>query len=391
MGRIRQVVVLALSLFLAFACTIRAKAPASQAAGTSPHWSYEGEEGPEHWADLAPSFQTCKLGRLQSPIDIPAASIQAVALDPIRFQATAEGATNFDTVALLDGPFPDGRVQALRLPLNGRLGPAGAFSVGRSCVVASWRFFQMKEIQFGPTRLPVCPVGPAIVWQSPGGDLRLGARLSRTELAGRIGSSPLRLGATGAQIVGKRFSATDLMARIGKPEAPVSCGTGGCCPTLSDATQAAAECAAGSQGIPTYVLGVGPELQNLNDIAKAGATKSAYLVGDKDVTVNVLTALNAIRGAAVIPCDLEIPPANNGGALDYGQVNVVYSTSGCNFQPAFYVASEAKCDATGGWYYDDPNAPKRVKLCPSTCDEISRPGAALRFSVGCQSLPPPVR
>jgi hypothetical protein len=182
-----------------------------------------------------------------------------------------------------------------------------------------------------------------------------------------------------------------LLMTDGKPEAPVSCGTGGCCPTLSDATQAAAECAAGSQGIPTYVLGVGPELQNLNDIAKAGATKSAYLVGDKDVTVNVLTALNAIRGAAVIPCDLEIPPANNGGALDYGQVNVVYSTSGCNFQPAFYVASEAKCDATGGWYYDDPNAPKRVKLCPSTCDEISRPGAALRFSVGCQSLPPPVR
>ena len=74
------------------------------------------------------------------------AGASRLALDPIRFQASADGATNFDTVALLDGPFPDGRVQAFRLPLNGRLGPAGAFSVGRGCIVASWRFFQIREI-----------------------------------------------------------------------------------------------------------------------------------------------------------------------------------------------------------------------------------------------------
>ncbi len=150
------------------------------------------------------------------------AGASRLALDPIRFQASADGATNFDTLVLLDGPFPDGRVQALRLPLNGRLGPAGAFSVGRSCVVASWRFFQMKEIRLGPTRLPVCPVGPAIISQAPGGSLRVGARLNRPQLAGRIGNSPLRLGAAGAQIVGKQFSAADLMVRIGKPEAPVA-------------------------------------------------------------------------------------------------------------------------------------------------------------------------
>jgi len=153
------------------------------------------------------------------------AGASRLALDPIRFQASADGATNFDTVALLDGPFPDGRVQAFRLPLNGRLGPAGAFSVGRSCIVASWRFFQMKEIQFGPTRLPVCPIGPAIVTQAPGGELRAGARLTRPQLAGRIGSSPLRLVAAGAQISGKQFSASDLSVRIGKPEAPVALDT----------------------------------------------------------------------------------------------------------------------------------------------------------------------
>ena len=182
-----------------------------------------------------------------------------------------------------------------------------------------------------------------------------------------------------------------LLMTDGKPEAPVSCSTGGCCPSLVDATDAAAECAAGPQGLPTYVLGVGPELQNLNQIAAAGMTKSAYLVGDKDVTANVLNALNSIRGDAAIPCQLEIPPSTNGQPLDYGQVNVVYSTSGCNFQPAFYVGSEAKCDVSGGWFYDNPDAPTSVKLCQATCAEVTRPGAALRFSVGCQSLPPPPR
>ena len=145
-----------------------------------------------------------------------------LALDPIRFQASANGATNFDTVAVLDGPYPDGRVQAFRLPLNGQLGPAGAFSMGQGCIVTSWRFFQLRELQFGPTRLPVCPVGPAIVSKPANGDLRVAARLSNPRLASRIGSAPLRLGAGTAQIVGDQFSAADLALRIGKTEAPVA-------------------------------------------------------------------------------------------------------------------------------------------------------------------------
>ncbi len=148
------------------------------------------------------------------------AGASRLALDPIRFQASADGATNFNTVALLDGPFPDGRVQGLRLPLNGRLGPAGAFSVGRTCLVASWRYFRMREIQFGPTRMPICPIGPAMVSQPAGGDMRVAARLSNPSLSGRLGDSPLRLNADSAQIVGKQFSAADLGLRLGKSETP---------------------------------------------------------------------------------------------------------------------------------------------------------------------------
>jgi carbonic anhydrase len=41
-------------------------------AGT-PHWSYSGPDGPEHWGDLDPSFAACKTGQHQSPIDIKGA------------------------------------------------------------------------------------------------------------------------------------------------------------------------------------------------------------------------------------------------------------------------------------------------------------------------------
>jgi carbonic anhydrase len=34
------------------------------------HWRYEGEEGPEYWADLSPEFAACGQGVEQSPIDL---------------------------------------------------------------------------------------------------------------------------------------------------------------------------------------------------------------------------------------------------------------------------------------------------------------------------------
>jgi carbonic anhydrase len=34
------------------------------------HWAYNGDEGPEHWAELAPEFSACADGREQSPIDL---------------------------------------------------------------------------------------------------------------------------------------------------------------------------------------------------------------------------------------------------------------------------------------------------------------------------------
>ncbi|MDP0930297.1 carbonic anhydrase [Paracoccus onubensis] len=37
---------------------------------TAAHWSYMGETGPEHWAEIAPEDKACKAGTRQSPIDL---------------------------------------------------------------------------------------------------------------------------------------------------------------------------------------------------------------------------------------------------------------------------------------------------------------------------------
>lgn len=56
---------LLLSVMLAY--SIGAQAASSPSA---PHWSYEGNAGPDHWAELSADFQTCHNGKFQSPIDI---------------------------------------------------------------------------------------------------------------------------------------------------------------------------------------------------------------------------------------------------------------------------------------------------------------------------------
>jgi hypothetical protein len=183
-----------------------------------------------------------------------------------------------------------------------------------------------------------------------------------------------------------------LLVTDGKPEAPVSCTNGGCCPTIDDAESAAFACHDEAPYVPTYVLGVGPELDLLNRIAVAGGTKRAYLVGNEDVAQNVLAALSKIRGDAEIPCKLEIPEPPPGESLDFGTVNLFEGESGVDcLSPIYYVGEATSCGDQGGWYYDDAGAPNAVELCPASCESVSRPGSRLRFSVGCATLIDPVR
>lgn len=183
-----------------------------------------------------------------------------------------------------------------------------------------------------------------------------------------------------------------LLLTDGKPEAPVTCagGQGTCCPSLSDAVDAASACYAMGSGVRTYVLGVGPLLANLSDIAAAGGTERAYLVESGDVGAEVLTALNRIRADAAIPCELELPPAPPGKALDFNRVNIQYTSPECEGTRFYYVERPEDCGSHAAWYYDDPQNPRRIQLCPTSCEQVSAPGGDLEYTVGCErELAPP--
>ena len=51
-----------------------AEATSSSSSTAAPHWDYDGEEGPDHWGELAANFATCGTGTAQSPLDLPAAA-----------------------------------------------------------------------------------------------------------------------------------------------------------------------------------------------------------------------------------------------------------------------------------------------------------------------------
>lgn len=51
-----------------------------------PHWTYEGEEGPEHWGELDSNYATCATGKSQSPIDVSTPSEQDLANIAFHYQ-----------------------------------------------------------------------------------------------------------------------------------------------------------------------------------------------------------------------------------------------------------------------------------------------------------------
>jgi hypothetical protein len=171
-----------------------------------------------------------------------------------------------------------------------------------------------------------------------------------------------------------------LLVTDGEPQAPLTSAKGGCNPTLDDAVEAAATCLAANR-VKTYVLGVGPSLTNLNRIAQAGGTSSAYLVQNAG-SEGILAALNAIRKETQIPCTLALPSAN----LLLSTVNVVYADIDCKLTTFPRVSAQAACPAEGGWYFDNPTSPATILLCPQSCERVSAPGGQLQLSIGCDTV-----
>lgn len=140
----------------------------------------------------------------------------ALALSPVRYAATPAGAMRVESVATLDGPLGDGRVEGLRVPLTVLVGSRGSIALNARCTPVVWRALSLSGLALQPARLELCPVGSSLVRRDARG-LSGGATIAAPSLSGRLGSSPLTLSATGARLTlgNGGFAVEGLAARLG--------------------------------------------------------------------------------------------------------------------------------------------------------------------------------
>ncbi|HWH18117.1 MAG TPA: YdbH domain-containing protein [Allosphingosinicella sp.] len=140
-----------------------------------------------------------------------------LALAPIRFRAGANGLTRIETAATLSGPFKDGFVRGLSIPIAGTFGNGG-FAFGEGCTTARFEALQVAGLRLGGTRLPLCPTGRALVWKNPGGPVQGGAEMRQVRLAGMLGQTPISMAASRLRLaVGQPgFDSSNVAIRLGR-------------------------------------------------------------------------------------------------------------------------------------------------------------------------------
>jgi len=152
--------------------------------------------------------------------------------------------------------------------------------------------------------------------------------------------------------------------------------------------------------VMTFAIGMdGADFNLLDQIAMAGGSScgSTPACNVANGTTSFNDALDMIRTTVVqtqmvvqttkLACQYDIPTPQNGQKLDRDKVNVQITKDGA-VQQVLRVPDAQSCSSYGnvGWYYDDPNNPKSVNFCPSTCGSLDIPDGGVKVG----SSPPRV-
>jgi hypothetical protein len=162
----------------------------------------------------------------------------------------------------------------------------------------------------------------------------------------------------------------------------------GCDEDFDNISELAADALAGS-GVLTYAIGLlGSSEDQMDQLAEAGGTGQGIFI-DESATAEreLLDTLNTIRGEN-LACDFAFPePRRASEPIDPNHVSVNFLYP--NGDPAVQLPEVAGADACGdasGWYYDRPQEPSRIFLCPSACDTArATENAGLQILIGCQT------
>lgn len=146
----------------------------------------------------------------------------SLAVSTLKFAAQKDGSTRLSGQALMSGPFPGGRVNGLRLPIGGRIGPGGAIRLGEGCIDTAFASMTAGSLRLGTTRLPLCAINGSILSKQGNGPMQVGFVNRNTRLRGAIGKSPFALDAASTRFeMGPGFVLNTVRTRMGKADAPV--------------------------------------------------------------------------------------------------------------------------------------------------------------------------
>lgn len=146
---------------------------------------------------------------------------------------------------------------------------------------------------------------------------------------------------------------------------------------------AIAEGALTQNNIRTFVIGIGSSLDDLNQIAQKGGTDKAIMVQNTNAGQEFFAALSAIRGSVSCVYKIPVPEA---GTPNPKLVNVAFTPDGGAQEVLPQVASAADCGTEKAWYYDDPQAPQHIMLCPAACDMAQNVKGKIDVVIGCQTV-----
>jgi hypothetical protein len=156
-----------------------------------------------------------------------------------------------------------------------------------------------------------------------------------------------------------------------------------CQPTIEDAmAQASFGLLSEGPEVRTYVLGVGGPNADLDAVAVAGGTGTAYL---SDQSGDLLPSLNLIRDTA-LPCDIE-PESGVDASSDFINVDVRYQSDKVESFVRVSRAADCHPGKRDEWYSEvEDSGTAKVRLCPESCNYARLlAGAFVEVVYGCKS------
>ncbi len=120
-------------------------------------------------------------------------------------------------------------------------------------------------------------------------------------------------------------------------------------------------------------------------VARTGGVSGDLCLQDFDPVFDGLSS--SVVGSAKLACEWEIPDPPEGEDLDPKKVNVEFIDEDGDDHSIGHVESSAECDdVEHGWYYDDPDEPTKIRVCPQTCDWIrDQDDAQITIKFGCET------